>query len=241
MSTTVTLTVVVDPTVNSVTVSPQRVDVGQPLTISVAVSGGTAPYSYEYSGLPTGCANTTTATVTCRPVAAATFNFVAEATDAWHYSTELGGELTVNAAPAITEFTATISPVTVGSTTVLATTVTGGSGIYTFVYTNLPAGCTSANRSSLSCTPTTTGTFNVTVTVTDSFGRTASSSTQFVVQAAPSSAGFLGLSGSTGYLLVGLIVVVLVVLAVVVLTRRRRPPAESPPPAEEWQETPPES
>jgi hypothetical protein len=241
VSTTVTLTIVPDPTVNTVTVSPLRVDVGQPVTISVAVSGGTTPYAYEYSGLPTGCANTTTAVVTCHPVAQGTFNFVAEVTDAWRYSAQLGAQLTVNEAPAITQFTATISPVTIGSTTVLVTTVTGGSGIYTFVYTNLPAGCTSANRSSLSCTPTQTGSFNVTVMVTDSFGRTASSTTQFVVQPAPSSAGFLGLSGSTGYLLIGLIVVLLVVVVVLALTRRRRPPAENPPPAEEWQEDPPES
>jgi hypothetical protein len=238
---TITLTIGADPAVNSVTVSPLRVDAGQTVTITVAVTGGTAPFAYVYTGLPTGCSNTTTSVVTCRPTTAGTFDFVAQATDVWHVSSQLGAQLTVDAAPSVTGFTASVSPVTVGSTTILQTTVSGGSGVFTYVYTHLPSGCTSQNKSSLSCTPTATGTFNVTVTVTDTFGRTTSSSTSFVVQPSSSSSSFLGFSGSTGYLLVAVIVVV-VLLAIVALAlmMRRRGGSTNAPPAEEWQEPPPE-
>jgi len=240
---TLTLTIGADPSVDAVTVSPARVDVGQTVEITVSVSGGTAPFVYQYSGLPGGCVNTTTSVVTCRPLASGTFNLVAQATDSWRMTSQLGGQLIVNPAPAITEFSASVTPVNVGATTILTTVVSGGSGVFTFAYTNLPKGCTSANVSSLSCTPSVTGTFNVTVTVTDTLGRTASGSTQFVVQTVPTTAGFLGFSGSTGYLIIGLIVLVLlvVVVAAVLLMRRRSGGGDTPPPAEEWQETPAES
>jgi hypothetical protein len=241
-SQTVTLSIAPAPNVDAVTVTPNRVDAGQMVNISVAVSGGTAPYTFAYSGLPTGCVNTTTAVVTCQPRVAGTFNFIVQASDAWKSTSQLGAVLTVDADPSIGQFTASVSPVTVGSTTYLQTTVNGGSGVYTFVYSHLPAGCTSANKSSLPCTPSVTGSFNVTVTVTDSFGRSATAQTEFVVQSASAPSGFLGFSGSTGYLLIGLVilVVLIAVVALVMLMRRRGGDAPPEAPAEEWQEPPPE-
>ncbi|MGC2035703.1 MAG: PQQ-binding-like beta-propeller repeat protein, partial [Thermoplasmata archaeon] len=58
----------------------------------------------------------------------------------------------------------------VGETTNLSVNVTGGTLPYTFIWLGLPMGCSSANRSSLSCTPTVPGRFVVYATVNDSVG-----------------------------------------------------------------------
>jgi hypothetical protein len=58
----------------------------------------------------------------------------------------------------------------VGQTVMFHATVTGGTGIYSFVWSGLPTGCTTQDVLALSCTPTGAGVFSVRLTVTDSNG-----------------------------------------------------------------------
>ena len=50
--------------------SPASVAAGDAVTLSVAVSGGALPYSYAWSGLPTGCTTSNAAELVCAPSAA---------------------------------------------------------------------------------------------------------------------------------------------------------------------------
>ncbi len=75
------------------------------------------------------------------------------------------------------------SSIRLGNSVTLTTTVTGGTTPFEYVYT-LPAGCESANSSSLTCAPTSLGDFGPSVEVTDSQGQVRSASTTFTVIAA---------------------------------------------------------
>jgi YVTN family beta-propeller protein len=133
---------------------------------------------------------------------------------------------------------------TLRNTTVLTSTVVGGTSPYTFVYTGLPTGCLTGNTAQLSCEPTGTGSFQVTVSVTDHEGRTAEANATVTVRAPGT--GTSTNSGSTlpwNWILFGVALLVLVVLALLLLARRRRgahvpagsgsapdvPPAAGPP------------
>lgn len=60
-----------------------------------------------------------------------------------------------------------------GTTFNFTTNVTGGTGVYTYNYLNLPTGCTSSNASPYLCQPTGNGTFTVELRAVDSSGSNA--------------------------------------------------------------------
>jgi len=70
------------PTV-SIAATPDPVDLGRRITFTAIGSGGTAPLSYSYEGLPTGCAATNASTITCSPNATGSFNVSVTVSDAF--------------------------------------------------------------------------------------------------------------------------------------------------------------
>lgn len=126
--------------------------------------------------------------------------------------------------------TLTAFPVAIdlGGQTNLTAGETGGVPPYSLLYTNLPAGCTSASQNVLPCSPTLAGSFTVKLIVSDSNGSVASASTTFEVLSSPSNPhNGTGNSPSPLYVYVGLGLLALVValaLAAVLLRRRRRDP-----------------
>ena len=83
-SSSTTLTVNSLPAIRSVTLSRPSIEVGGSSTISVNLTGGTAPYALVYPGLPEGCASANTTQLVCAPSASVSGNFtiVVTATDA---------------------------------------------------------------------------------------------------------------------------------------------------------------
>jgi hypothetical protein len=71
--------------------------------------------------------------------------------------------------------TSSTASLEVGQSIQFADTVSGGNGPYSFVWIDLPEGCSSADSNPLTCTPTVAGTSSVTVTVTDARGITLTS------------------------------------------------------------------
>ncbi len=93
-------TVVVYPTlvIVSFTVSPSSVQVGQPVSFQVAVNGGSAPYSYTYTGLPTGCGLAGNGG-TCTPSATGTFTVQVVVADSSGQTQTATTSLSVKSAP----------------------------------------------------------------------------------------------------------------------------------------------
>jgi len=68
-STSQSLVVVVNPapSITSFVAVPNSVSAGSSIALTVDVSGGTAPFTYNYTGLPTGCASQNSSVLTCTP------------------------------------------------------------------------------------------------------------------------------------------------------------------------------
>jgi len=124
--------------------------------------------------------------------------------------------------------------ISLGATSVLTTTTSGGSPPFSYEYADLPMGCSTLNSSSLTCTPTQSGTFSVLVAVTQASGSPVVASTTLNVTAASSSGGSPANStGSWLWIVLAVVLAVVVALVVFVFWRRRRgspPPAATPPP-----------
>jgi len=168
-----TLTFVVhnDPSAATPTATVSGADLGQNVTFSVVVSGGSGGFTFVWSGLPTGCAGTT-ATVLCSDLAT-TGNFTVSvtATDSnGHHSTSPVLAFRVDPDPTVTTPTASAPSADVNQSVTFSTTAGAGSGGFTFAWAGLPAGCT-GTTAVVVCVPAAAvdGT-NITVSVTDSNG-----------------------------------------------------------------------
>ena len=182
-----TLTVNPTLTVTSFSASPNPVDISNATTFSVAITGGTSPFTYIYSGLPKGCSSTNSSSIVCSPSTQGTYSVSIKVTDHVGANTSSTTNLIVNPPISISSFYASPNPITVGSTTTFVVSVTGGTTPYSYSYYSLPPGCLSSSNATLQCTPTNSGTFSVTVYVSDSTGASQSLSTNLAVN--PGSVG----------------------------------------------------
>lgn len=173
------------PTISAFTATPNPVTVGSSTSIAVSVTGGTAPLSYAYTGLPSSCSTQNLSTLSCTPTSTGSFTVKVTVTDAAKKSNSSSLTLTVSPSagggPTITSFSASPSSVTAGSSTTFTVTASGGTTPYTFAYTSLPSPCTSVNATTLPCTPSTAGSYTVGVTVTDAAHRSNSTTTVLTV------------------------------------------------------------
>ncbi len=163
--------------IRSVSASPNPTDEGLIATFSVTASGGTPPYSYNWSGVPPGCPSAAVSRFTCVPTATGTFDVTVEDNDSSGASASATLGVVVLPAPAILGFTASPSSVVLGASTDLAVIVSGGLSPYSFGYAGLPPGCLSANQATLTCSPTAAGNFTVQTTVVDALGVNATAFT----------------------------------------------------------------
>lgn len=65
----------------SLTVSPSQVQEGQSIQVQTTANGGTVPYTYAYSGLPSGCTGPSMASFSCAPSSTGTFSIQVTVTD----------------------------------------------------------------------------------------------------------------------------------------------------------------
>ncbi|EQD34017.1 thermopsin, partial [mine drainage metagenome] len=218
------LTVDAVPSISDVSILPSQLDVGAPFTIRIGVQGGTPPIRFVISGEPPGCgAVDPNGTVRCTGRSIGVYDVQIQIADPWYRSTPSSQVVTVDRDPFIERFLASPDPVTVGGTTVLSVDVIGGTGSYTYLYTGLPGGCPSTNRSTLSCRPTSAGVTTVTVSVTDSSGFATFSRLNLTVSTPAGSAGSGAGSVEVGIGAGAAAAVVVAAIGVVLLLRRRRP------------------
>ncbi|MCI4350087.1 MAG: kelch motif-containing protein [Thermoplasmata archaeon] len=166
------------PTIGSFTVSANPDLVGNRTLLAAQVMGGTPPIAYSYSGLPPGCPSQNVVVLPCYPNVTGNYTITVTVTDAPGSAATASAGLVVVprgalGGPEIFAFAAAPNALVLGNTTNFGATARGGSGPLAYAYQGLPAGCATANRSSLPCTATTAGSPTVEVVVTDTAGRTA--------------------------------------------------------------------
>jgi PKD repeat protein len=198
------------------------------------VSGGVPGYTYLWQfGDGTTSTSPEPAHVYARPgvyIASLLVEDAAGQTDAAHWSLEAfpgGGDISL-------EIQASATSLSVGESTTLTLSPSGGVGAYTLSWSTVPSGCAIVSSLVLGCDPTTNGTFTAGARVTDGPGATASSNLTFTVgklttptPAGGSGKGILGLTGSDGvFLVLGLAGGALVGIgSAVAINRRRHSPA----------------
>lgn len=208
------------PTVRSLTASAINVDVGQATFVVANISGGFGPYTYVWTGLPTGCTNANVSILDCKPTGTGNFTVNVAATD-WTGATTLtaasinltvGGRLSA-------QLSASSQSVQAGTQLAIRAGVNGGLAPFTYTYSGLPAGCLSANSSTLECSPSDVGAFNISVQVTDSAKASAFANFTLTV----SSGGAGGPLNSLQILVaVGGALVAAAAIGTVLLARRRK-------------------
>jgi hypothetical protein len=77
---------------------PSTLVLGHSTTLRTTTSGGTAPFSYSYSNLPTGCSSTNTTSLSCTPTGVGTFHVSVTATDHSGATATANVTVTVNSA-----------------------------------------------------------------------------------------------------------------------------------------------
>lgn len=184
----------VDPDLHaaSLTVSPAFIDLGEVSTVTTSVLNGSVPYSYTYLGLPQGCPAYDESTLPCQPTGPGVYPLEVNISDGPGASVVAFANLTVVLGPQIVSFASAPVNGTVGRTSTLTVTTTGGVGPLTYGYRGLPPGCSTADASILVCIPTVAGNYTVRVFLNDSQGYPANATLWLNVSAAPASGGGTG-------------------------------------------------
>ncbi|MBL8167193.1 MAG: putative Ig domain-containing protein [Acidobacteria bacterium] len=151
--------------------------VGSPYNQTINGTGGTASYSFALavgSALPSGLSLASNGTLSGTPMAAGSFSFSVNITDANGCTGSATLSLNVTC-PAITVSPTSLPNGTVGSNYNQSLSASGGTAAYTFSFSgNLPTGLSLTPGGTLSGTPTAAGSFTFTVTATDSKNCTGS-------------------------------------------------------------------
>lgn len=132
---TVYANVVTSPVGSLLVARPTVLDVNSTLALSAYAAGGSGPYAYTYTGLPTGCASTDVAAMRCRPTAPGLYLLALGVTDANGVSAPLSlAAVQVVDAPSISVRT-NLSALETGATLSATATVSGGVAPYTCTWT----------------------------------------------------------------------------------------------------------
>jgi hypothetical protein len=220
---TTVLNVTLAPSTFSITsfvASPNPVDVNGRVTLTAVLSGGTAPYSYAYSGLPTGCSSMDQNPFTCVPQTLGSFDVNITAYDSLGLTAGSVVALVV-ISPLSVALASNSTNITVGQSILFTATVTGGEVPYTYSWalngTNVTAGPDSRLWTE---TFPHGGQYTVQIWVTDSLGDSVVSMAKTISVSSGSST-----SGSPAefpwWILLVVIAAMLAVLLIFVVYRRR--------------------
>lgn len=169
----------------SFTATPSIAILGDTIQLNVTVAGGTAPYTYTYTGLPAGCSSQNASSLPCTPTSVCNCTVTVSVTDGAGDSASYKATFTVTSNTTqlmVSEFLVSPASISVGSLANFTVATIGGKGTLSYHYSGLPPGqCQALDASSFPCRPSSAGVFNVTVIVTDQAGHSASGNTTLTV------------------------------------------------------------
>jgi YVTN family beta-propeller protein len=208
-------------TIDSFAASPSAVVENQTTILTVDASGGTGDYGYAYSGLPPGCTNQNTSSLSCSPGALGSFTVNVTVTDSDGHSLQRSTGLVVIPMPSPGTYDVVFEESGLPPGHAWSVTLAGSppaSSLASYLTQEKPNGSysyTIGSVSGYSVTPS-TGTLLVagsTVIQSISFRSTSTSG--------PANAGWLGLPGNEGVLLIAALVAVAAAVALTWLWRQR--------------------
>ncbi|MCW4115491.1 putative Ig domain-containing protein [Aurantimonas sp. MSK8Z-1] len=174
--------------------------IGQAYSATISASGGTAPYRFSATGVPTGLTLSTGGALSGTPTTAGGFTVAVTATDANGATGTHSYSLTIMSAAqplALSPAGGRLSDGTVGRAYSQTITASGGVPPYSFSASGLPQGLSlDASSGAITGTPATAGSYGVVIEVRDAQGATASGSYSLVIAAAPTAFVFSPPSGA---------------------------------------------
>jgi hypothetical protein len=232
-----TLQVHAAPAVAGFAASLPTTDVGIATLLNATATGGAAPLGYVYADLPAGCATSDVASLRCVPTTPGTSNVTVTVTDAFGRTATGNLTVAVHARPSDAHLSFAPDSITLGQSSLVTASASGGTGGFHYTYQGLPSGCNSRNQSEFTCTPMVLGTFGVTVIVTDALGANNSTFASLGISPVPTTTSTPGggVLGGIDWAIVAVFVLVALLVAVVLVWRFGRPPEPAepvaPPPA----------
>ncbi|WP_353069585.1 putative Ig domain-containing protein [Tunturibacter empetritectus] len=175
----------VSPTPLQITPSLPAGAVGSIYSGSLQVSGGTAPYTWSSSALPTGLSLAGNGAISGDPTSSGSTTVTFTVADS--SSPALTASVTAILAVTPSPLTITIVSLPAAQTNSpysASLQVHGGTAPYTWSTSALPAGLTLTNNGTISGTPTASGNFPITVTVTDAGSPTLTTKASFTLSVA---------------------------------------------------------
>jgi hypothetical protein len=156
--------------------SPASLVISNPTWFNVTVAGGVPPYSYNYTGMPPGCASYDRSSIYCLAREVDQFSVTVTVNDSNGSSVSNTTQFRVTSGyegpPVIESVVISPNPIPVGKVTeIQVNAVSVSNSTLTFFYFDLPAGCSSFNATPLECLPSEPGSYYIGVEVTDAFGR----------------------------------------------------------------------
>jgi hypothetical protein len=183
------------PSLSPLNASPSPVDLGQSVTFSVKVFGGTYLYDYVYSGLPSGCVSANTTSISCIPTSVGESNVTATVRDASGYPLSSSVAFIVYPSPRISSVTSSRPSADIGQRvnfTAIPAPGINPNDTFAWNVSSTGLGCGQSSKSVLTCVPRSPGTtYQVRVNLTDSSGRISPNVTSaiFTVYADPAVSG----------------------------------------------------
>ena len=160
------------PTLISFVANPALSEVGLPILFEASVQAGTPPYSFSYSGLPTGCSSMNSPTLACSPTDPGAYNVTVAASDSLGWG--VSATTSVQVAPGLRVPNATMTPseTDVGLPISVQITAIGGLSPLHYSASGFPGKCILSTSPSAQCFPDVVGSYHVTLQTSDRLGVT---------------------------------------------------------------------
>jgi hypothetical protein len=224
----VPITITPNLSISKFTAYPATVAVGSWTNFTVIANGGIGTLTYTYAGLPAGCMSANQSVLACRPTSVSIYDVTVTVTDQVNHSVSLSTTLTVTSVKPI-GYSVTFTETGLAAGTNWSVAISGAQHYSTgssIVFTE-PNGTYSYTVVALSGYTTSQSSGNVIVS-----GNAVLVTVAFR-QSSTSQSGVLGMSGDTGYIVIGVIVAAVVVVCAILLLTRGKKKSDKPVKTEE--------
>jgi hypothetical protein len=188
------------------------------VTLSAFVTGGAGGYSFQWAGLPAGCAGSDLASILCAPLSTGTSRVTVSVVDQANGTATSAPYTVVVVPPLRVSLVPTADSVVAPGNVSFIATLSGGSQVSMESWNVPPAGCQAETPQVLNCTGLPAGSYIITYTVVDVGGSIVTALAHVMVQPPPAhlspSNPLLGGISTIDLEILGVLVVIAVAAAI---------------------------